>query len=378
MMIPYQTITRARGIHANHYVFTHTGSHAKVSVAMMRMPEIYATSTIIMSMAGSGNPWDYFKPSSKLILRALHDGYSLAEIQKLFYVSEEALLEKIDLLIDANLVKKQDRKFYPTFLIVDKAETEKTFHHSQRIGRIIADELAKSWEKLKREFSKLEISKKYAIDDLSLVLIGSKILDIGLLEALAKDRTLLRPAPKRPSPDRPNAQYYFFMIDGQTEQLGKYGENSQDLPWKNWTFVTFGQNTVKGKDNRPREKLEERCNEVLKKQESWKPEDLAEELNVPFLSREDSLAWRVTARKVSSQILLKIKEREKELSRFYNNLKASRYANNSFGEFMCWYIHLAYAWAVDFLVEETTIFMPDEKFGSVIFYAETPQGLLVK
>jgi hypothetical protein len=45
---------------------------------------------------------------------------------------------------------------------------------------------------------------------------------------------------------------------------------------------------------------------------------------------------------------------------------------------MCWYIHIAYAWAIDFLVEEKTIIMPDEKFGSLIIYVEGPQGLLAK
>lgn len=345
---------------------------------MKKMPEIYSTDKIILSMAGSGNPWDYFKPSSKLTLRALHDGYSLPEIRELFNVSEEELSEKMALLIDANLVRKENGKFHPTFLIVDKEETEKTFQHSEKIGRIIADELAKNWEKIKREFFKLEISKEYSINDLSLVLIGSKILDIGLLEALVKDRVLLRPAPKRPSPERPDAQYYFFMIDGQPEHLGKYGENSEDLPWENWAFVTFGQNIVKNKSNIPREKLEERCIELLKRQKLEKPEDLAEGLDVPLVSKGDSLAWKETVKKAANQILLKIKEEERELSQFYNDLEASRYTNNSFGEFMCWYIHIAYAWAIDFLVEEKTIFMPDEKFGSLIIYAEAPQGLLAK
>lgn len=329
-------------------------------------------------MAGSGNPWDYFKPSSKLTLRALHDGYSIAEIQKLFQVPEEEVLERINLLIDAHLVKKQDGRCLPTFLIVDGEETGKTFQHAEKTGRIIADELTNSREDLKKEFSKLEISRRFSIDDLSLVLIGSKVLDIGLLEVLAKDQTLLRPAPKRPSPLRPDAQYYFFMIDGQPEHLGKYGEESKDLPWENWTFVTFGQNIINGMKNIPREKLEERCNEVLERQKLVKPDDLAEALKIPILSREDSLAWRETARKAANQILRKIKEKENELLQFYDNLKVSRYVNNSLGEFMCWYIHIAYAWAIDFLVEEKTIIMPDEKFGSLIIYVEGPQGLLAK
>lgn len=345
---------------------------------MERMPEIYANSNIILSMAGSGNPWDYIKPSSKLILRALHDGYSTEEIQELFQISEEELFKSINLLIDANLVRKENKKYHPTFLIVDEEETKKTFHHAEKIGRVIADELTNSLGELKNEFSKLETSREHVLDDLSLVLIGSKILDIGLLEAMIKDRALLGPAPKRPSPERPEAQYYFFMIDGKPEHLGKYGENSKDLPWEDWTFVTFGQNRIEDKGNIPREKLEERCDDLLEKRRPEKPEDLAEELDVPILSREDSLAWRETAKKVANRIMLKVKEKEKEVLQFYESLKVNRYANNTLGEFMCWYIHVAYAWAIDFLVEERTILMPSTKFGSLIIYVEGPQGLLAK
>jgi len=344
----------------------------------VKIPEIYANSNIFLSMAGSGNPWDYFKPSSKLTLRALHDGYSLAEIQKLFHVTKEELLEKINLLMDVNLLRKENQKYYPTFLIVSEEETKKTYNHAKEIGRIIADELVKNWETIKEDFAKLNISRKYSIKDLSLVLVGSKILDIGLLEALVKDRTLLMPAPNRPSPKRPDAQYYFYMIDGKKEHLGKYGEDETDLKWKNWTFVTFGQNIVNDKHNEPREKLEEKCSEILKHQLLEKPEDLAIKLNVPILSREDSLAWKETTKKVANCLLLKLKEKEEELLQFYSNLKVSSYTNNNLGEFICWYIHVAYAWAIDFLVEEKIIYMPDEKFGSLIIYTEGPQGLLVK
>jgi hypothetical protein len=339
-------------------------------------PDIYATSNIILSMAGSGNPWDYFQPSSKLTLRALHDGFSLSKIQELLHVSEEELLEKINRLIDASLVKRENGEYHPTFLIVDKEETKKTFHHSERMGRMIADELTKNSGRLNRKFSELEISKAYSIDDLSLVLIGSKILDIGLLEALVKDRVLLRPAPKRPSPERPDAQYYFFMIDGKPEHAGKYGEDSIDLPWDKWTFVTFGQNVIDDKKNFPREQLEERCKEALKRKEIRNPEDLAEVLDVPLLSIDDSLAWKRTAMAVADHILIKVKERGRELAQFWGDLNASRYASNSLAEFVCWYIHIAYAWAIDFLAEEGIISMPDGKFGSLIIYSEAPEGLL--
>jgi len=345
---------------------------------MVKIPEIYAKSKIYLSLAGSGNPWDYFKPSSRFTLRALHDGYTVSEIQKLLHISEEELIEKINLLIDAHLLRKEEENYYPTFLIVNEIEAEKTYQHAKIFGRIIADELIKNWKELMDDFVNLEASQKFTIDKLSLVLIGSKLLDIGLLEALVKDGTLLITAPTRPSPDRPDAKYYFYMVEGKTEYLGKYGENETDLPWKNWTFVTFGQNIVNNEHNKPREKLEEKCSELLKQQQLNKPEDLAFELNIPILSKNDSLSWKETTKKIAKRILLKIKEQKEELLQFYNSLKASQYTSNTLGEFVCWYIHIAYAWAIDFLIEDKKIYMPNEKFDSLIFYTQGPQGLLVK
>ncbi|MBK5112967.1 MAG: hypothetical protein KGD59_14770 [Candidatus Heimdallarchaeota archaeon] len=344
----------------------------------MKIPEIYADKNVVLSMAGSGNPWDYFIPSSKLTLRAIHDGYSLAEIQELFQISEEDLFEKINLLMEANLLRKDNGNYYPTFLIADEKETLATYNHSKKFGRIIADELVNNWEEIKSKYKELEISKTHSINDLSLVLVGSKILDIGLLEALVKDRTLLTPAPKRPSPKRPDGQYYFFMIDGKVEYLGKYGEDSKDLPWENWHFFTFGLNIINEKYNEPRGRIEERYDELRKNEEVKKPEELALKLGVPILSREDSLVWKEFTQKVANRLLLRIKEKEKDLLEFYNNLKISRYTSNSLGEFMCWYIHIAYSWAIDFLVEEKIIYMPDEKFGTLVIYSEGPQGLLIK
>jgi len=344
----------------------------------VKIPEIYADRNIVLSMAGSGNPWDYFIPSSKLTLRALHDGYSVAEIQELFQVSEEELQEKLDLLMDANLLRKENDNYYPTFLIADEKETLETYNHSKIFGRIIADELTKNWEEIRSEYSKLVISQTYSLKDLSLELVGSKILDIGILEALVKDKTLLKAAPKRPSPKRPDAQYYFFMLDGKVEYLGKYGEDSKDLPWKNWHFFTFGLNIVNEKYNEPRGRIEERCDELRKSAEVKGPDELASILGVPILSREDSLAWKEITKNVANNIFLKIKEKEKEILQFYDSLKVSKYANNSLGEFVCWYIHIAYSWAIDFLVEEEILSMPDEKFGTLIIYTDGPQGLLVQ
>ena len=342
------------------------------------IPDIYANRNIYLSLAGSGDPWSYFKVSSKLTLRALFDGYSLEEIQKIFQISKDELQEKIDLLVDAGLLKTCGGKFVPSFLIVNEEETERTFWYAKEIGKMLAKEFMKYWKEVNLDYQKLKISEKYSINKLSLVLIGSKILDIALLEVLAKDGSLLQPAPNRPSSKNPEARYYFYMVEGEVEYLGKYGENSMDLPKKNWTFVTFGLNIIDGKENPHRNEIENKCDLLRKQGEIKEPEDFAEKLNSPFLSREDSIEWLKTTKKIASKLLVGLKKKEKELIEFYENLKISNYSNNSFGEFMCWFIHIAYSWAIDYLVEKKMIKMPENKYQSIVIYSDRFQGLLTK
>lgn len=57
-----------------------------------------------------------------------------------------------------------------------------------------------------------------------------------------------------------------------------------DLPKENWSFVTFGQNMVNGKQNEPRNRIEEKCDRLRKKGKIKELEDFAKALNSPILS----------------------------------------------------------------------------------------------
>jgi len=66
-----------------------------------------------------------------------------------------------------------------------------------------------------------------------------------------------------------------------------------------------------------------------------------------------------------------------EFKHFYEMLKSSKHSHHSFCEFFCWYIHLAYAWAIDVLVENDVMTFPSEYFTSIILYREGLEGILV-
>ncbi|MDF1538749.1 MAG: hypothetical protein P1Q69_07590 [Candidatus Thorarchaeota archaeon] len=82
------------------------------------------------------------------------------------------------------------------------------------------------------------------------------------------------PAPSRPSLDRPNAHYYFFMVEGDPSHLGAYGQDDSNMPWENWHFITFGQNIINGKANFERKQMEERYSALIKAGVSRVPKQL--------------------------------------------------------------------------------------------------------
>ena len=73
----------------------------------------------------------------------------------------------------------------------------------------------------------------------------------------------------------------------------------------------------------------------------------------------------------------KIKEKNEKIISLFQNLESSKYTNNSFGEFFCWYIHIAYSWAIDYLIEKNLVFLPPKHYSELIMYKEGSEGLLI-
>lgn len=281
-------------------------------------------------------------------------------------------------MVETILAKKENQNnCIPTFFIAGRSETEIIYQHSKGTGNILAEVLLSKWDDIEKIYSKLSISQIYPLKNQAFMLIGSRIFDIGLLGALSEDKTLLEPAPKRSSPEKPNARYYFWMVEGNLEHLGKYGQEAITLPWPNWYFLTFGQSWIQKDRNKVRDTFEKKCVEMINSGLLKSPESLAENLEVPFLNKDDSFLWGDLTNQLSKELLKTVKGQKDSFKEFYNTLKASTYASNSFGEFFCWYIHLAYVWAIDNLIERDLIIIPSKYFSSIIMYREGQEGLLV-
>lgn len=349
----------------------------KITDFMKEIPKKYEESHAYFSLAGSGDPWSYLTKIRKNILRALHDRLSTEEIASTYNLSLDDLMNEIEPLIESTLVQKIRNNFAPTFLITNHEETKIVFNHSKEMGRKLADILILNWGEIEQVFEQLEISQKHSFAEQSFLLVGSRMLDIGLLEELVKDGNILKPAPLRPSPNRPNARYYFFLIEGKLEHLGKYGQNDFDLPWSDWHIYNFGQSWIGEQRNESRDEIEKKYEENMQLNKARTPKDFASQLNIPFLNKEESEEWSRITNKMSKLLFSKIKEEEENLNSLFQSLEASKYTNNSFGEFICWYIHIAYSWAIDFLIEKNLVSLPSEYYSELVMYKEGSEGLLV-
>ncbi len=338
---------------------------------------IYHKKKIYLSMAGSGDPWSALTRERRYILRALHDGLSLQSLADEFNMSVDQIVSEIKPMLEASLIEEKNKVYTPAFFIADLRDTEKVYARSKDTGKMLAEALLSQWDKLVQSYSMLSLSRSYSFDELGFMMVGSRILDIGLLGALARDKSILEPAPLRPSPGRPDSRYYFWMVEGKLEHLGRYGQNDKTFPNTNWHFLTFGQSWIGGMSNLARRAIEIKCDKLIKSYHGESPEVLAKELNVPFLTKEDSSIWASTTEKFSEILLKRLKEQSAALKQFFQTLRAGKHAPDSFGEFACWYIHLAFAWAIDALQEKGVLTIPSELFSAVILYREGPEGLLL-
>lgn len=339
--------------------------------------DVYDPKRLHLSLAGSGNPWAVITPLRRGLLRALHDRVSLTDIETKFGLSSHEVKGELNPLILANLVIKRAEKYVPTFFIANASETYHVTNHAQNIGRSLAEQLIALWPRIETAYLKLSLSNKYSLNDLGFMLVGGHILDIGLLDTLTREETLITPAPSRPSPDKPNARYYFWMIEGDLRDLGRYGMDETDLPWLNWYFLTFGQNVINGTWNTDREALEEACGNLVKANVVDTPESLARRLKVPVFNKEDTSIWARVIKECTGDLVRVYLKYDQTLRELFSTLQASVYAPHSFAEFFCWYDHVAYAWAIDELETNDLISIPTQRFTAALWHCiNRAQGVL--
>lgn len=330
------------------------------------------------SLAGSGDPWSSLTRTRVSIMKELHDGFELSEIASGLDLSLEELNAEIQPLLAASLLFESNGQFKPSFLIADESESQLVYTHAASFSKKLAITVEENLDDMRKSFNYLDLSKEYNFEDLEFLLIGGRIIDIKLLDKLSAGSVFMPPAPSRPSPDRPDARYYFWMIEGEKKHLGEYGLDDYDLPWSSWHYFSFGQNLIDGQPNPDRGKMEKKYSELIESGDIESPETLASNLKIPVVSASDSMKWNATSEEQAENLAIHFKENEKSIKELHRQLKSGQFAPYSLGEFLCWYAHIAYSVTIDILESKGILSVPPKRFQSAIWYNEQEQeGLLV-
>ena len=185
------------------------------------------------------------------------------------------------------------------------------------------------------------------------------------------------PAPARPSPNQPNAHYYFYMVEGDPINLGGWGQDDSNMPWHNWYFMTFGQNLIDGEYNPNRRALEKQYEELIESETANTPQEVGTTLDIPVVSLSDSNMWEKTADFLAEELCRCYVESEEHIKALHRDLRSGKYAPHSIGEFFCWYAHIAYASAIEIMEERNMLDIPLYRFQSAIWCREkNHEGLL--
>jgi len=319
-------------------------------------------------MAGSGNPYGVLTSLRKRILRVLHDGAALDELPEAFGLSQDEVRKELTPLADASLLHLDGSDCHPMFFIADAAETDRVFDHAGAVGKELGKTILRQWDDLEALRDRLEIGDAWGFRALSFFIVGDLILDVGLLDALARDRALMPAAPRRPSPEDPEARYYFWMIDGDWSSLGRYGQRSRRLPWPNWYLTTYGEYRIDGAPNEHRELFEAEALALVEDGRAVTPDRLAELVGAPLIGEGDFRLWTRGTRAAVEGLVAVYHRHEASIRGLYSDLRASAYAPHGFGEFFCWYDHVAYAGAIEFLAEAGVMTIPEDRYAAAIQY----------
>jgi len=334
-------------------------------------------SRIHFSLAGSGDPWGSLTRLRVKLMKGLSYEATPRVLAEHFKMSLDDVMTELQPLQDVSLVKEYNGTLRPSFLMTDESETIRVYDNARDFSIYLADTLETHYEDIKKSYKELDVSDEWDFESLNFLMIGGRIIDIKLLENLATISRLMPPAPSRPSPDRPNDRYYFWMIEGEKKHMGEYGLNDYDLPWSPWRYYSFAQNFIDGSPNSGREEMDTRCFDLIDAGKVDTPESLGRELGIPVVGQSDSMQLEMTSEKYAALLSKSYQESEKSIKSLHTGLKAGQYAPHSYGEFFCWYAHISYSVAIDTLESRGVLTIPPRRFQSAIWFREQEnEGLL--
>lgn len=306
-----------------------------------------------IAMAGRGDPFALLTPERQTLVQALHAGT----------VPDDDLQP----LLDAQLLHTHGAALRPAFLVIECAETLRCIDHARgAFAPQLAAPLLAQWDTLITTFAALCPDRRDAWADDVLFLVGARLLDIVLLDVLARDGLLMSAAPARIGADGGAEQYFLWMVERPADFPSfYYGQNVTPLPWDGWFLLTFGVYSTADGPNVPRQHL---ITTVRKKAADVDtPAVLAAQMALRCYDHAAVTRWDQVAYPCAEALLAVYHVCADDLRALYNTLKCSTYHPDGFGSFVCWYDHLAYTAVIDLLIAQGLVHMPADRFTAALW-----------
>lgn len=334
----------------------------------VRVPVSNVERRLHAAMVGIGNPYRALTPARLPLLPALLDHPDLVGLAEALDWSADEVRSDLATLAAAGIVALEGERARPLATIADASEVARVAESARRAGALLAEAIASVWPLVEAVWPRLDVSRSHTLAEMSFLLVGDRLLDVGLLDALAVDGRLMPPAPPRQDRDDPTARYYLCVVEGEPTALGQYGQRATALPWPGWSHLTFGRYGTPAAPNATRARYDERLRAAFAADPPGDPAALAWQTGVPYVDAHDARVWDGFARALASELVGGYYGLLGELTALFESLRVATLGATTFGEFFCWYDHLAYAHAIDALVAAGRIVMPAGAVTAAIWH----------
>jgi hypothetical protein len=321
------------------------------------------------------------------VLLCLYQGLSPKAIAERLDFPESEITKAADELVNISNARKQEGIYKPDILILTRAEARRIQAKADQSARNLAGLIERDREKVEAAYRQLSFSDIFSFKEIGFHLIGSLVLEEGMIDFFFRDRTLLPPYPHRPIKDDPEGaklRYYCWMIEGREIEEEFYGFNDPgylDKP----QIVNYGRyfiNLPRSYFNRTVEKLIEVTGgkekfvkdffpEYQKKLRNRRYRSSVPEIDralkefsyrLPVYTEKDISVVQSLISELGPKILDYFKNIRSDLEQTFKEFEGSQFS--SFREFFYTYYHLVFARATNNLAERGFFFLPKYRFES--------------
>ncbi|HZY35760.1 MAG TPA: hypothetical protein VFE53_03885 [Mucilaginibacter sp.] len=305
-------------------------------------------------MISSGRNSPNFNPtrdSLTEIVVLLHSGYKIEQIKDYFGWSDKAIDRKVNVLLAANFIKKDNNlNLVPAVFVTSIDEGNFIRKRLKKLIRQTADSIRRRLPELITQTKTIKSFRDVNFSDVSLLVLSDVLLDNWQISNVEND--FLHAARTLHNGKNYYAAYQERLKNSQVEALGVYGNQYSDT--LNYNICEYG--------NRRNSKQAITKTKILKKEFS----DFGERshFNYPVIDSLDDAQLQNIAGKFLPVIRNILDQNKPMLLGAYKN---SPYLNEvSFEEYFIWVYHIYYTAVTDELIKQKIISLPKD---GVSFYA---------